>query len=62
MFKDIKIKPFNSILKMLKPYAYVEMNHNVIVRKNMLTVMRIYWNTYQSSAEIRWQATSYYVV
>lgn len=53
MFKDIKIKPFNSILKMLKPYAYVEMNHNVIVRKNMLTVMRIYWNTYQSSAEIR---------
>lgn len=52
MFKDINIEPLNSILKTLRLYAYVEMNHNLIVREHMLTMMRIYWNIYQSSGEI----------
>lgn len=44
-------KAFNSILKMLRLYSSVEMNHNLIVRENMLTVMRIYWVIYWSSGD-----------
>lgn len=44
-------KTFNSILKMLRLYSSVEMNHNLIVRENTLTVMRIYWVICWSSGD-----------
>lgn len=62
MFKGINTKSFNSIIKILTLYAYVQKNHNSIVRENTLRMVRIYWNVYQSSGEIGWQATSYYLV